>query len=147
MMRRSLSRIGRRDGRTHGQALVEFSLAIIIFLTLLMAIFDFGRGIFMYNGVSQAAREIARRTSVYPGVVLGQSQESQAVVATQRSLVPGMETPTYACLTITGAASTSNPCTSTDVVKVTVTATYRPISLLGMLGDIPVTASSAIQIP
>lgn len=130
-----------------GQALVEFSLAIIVFLLLLMAIFDFGRGIYMYNGVSQAAREIARRTSVYPGVTLGQSSESQAVLAIQRGLVPSLGTPTYACLTITGASSPNNPCTSGDFVQVTVTATYTPISLLGFLGSIPLTASSTVQIP
>ena len=134
----------RRQG---GQALVEFSLAIIVFLMLLMAVFDFGRGIYMYNGVSQAAREIARRTSVYPGLALGQSTQSQAVVAVQRGLVPGMSTPAYACLTITGSVSTSNPCTSGDSVQVTVTATYVPISLLGFLGTIPLTASSTVQIP
>ena len=130
-----------------GQALVEFSLAIIIFLVLLMGIFDLGRGIYMYNGVSEAAREIARRTAVYPGITLGASQESQDVVAIQRGLVPGMQTPTYACLTITGSTSTNDPCASDDVVQVTVTATYRPISMLGFLGNIPVTASSRSQIP
>jgi Flp pilus assembly protein TadG len=53
-----LLRAGR--GRDEGQALVEFSIAIIVFLLLLMAVFDFGRGIYMYNGVSEAARDVAR---------------------------------------------------------------------------------------
>lgn len=136
----------RRD-TPRGQALVEFSLAIIIFLVLLMGIFDFGRGIYMYNGVSQAAREIARRTSVYPGITLGASAQTQAVIGIQRDLVPGLQAPTFACLTITGAASGNVPCTSGDFVKVTITATYEPISLLGFLGDIPLTASSSIQVP
>ena len=65
-----------RETRETGQALVEFSLAFIVFVVLLMAIFDFGRGIFMFNGVSQAAREIARATSVEPGIVLGAGQKS-----------------------------------------------------------------------
>lgn len=136
-----------RRRQAGGQALVEFSLAIIIFLVLLLGIFDFGRGIYMYNGVSQAAREIARRTSVYPSVVLGASNESQAVVAVQQRLVPGLQAPTYACLSITGAPSGNTPCASGDFVQVTISATYRPISLLGFLGNIPVTASSSIQIP
>lgn len=138
----------RRHGQRDGQALVEFSLAIIIFLVLLMGIFDFGRGIYMYNGVAQAAREIARRTSVYPGIDLGASAESQTVIAVQAGLVPGMEAPTFACLTITGAPSTSDPCASGDIVQVTVTATYEPITpLLGFLGTIPLSASGSAQIP
>ena len=134
--------------RRNGQALVEFSLAVIVFLVLMMGIFDFGRGIFMYNGVSQAAREIARRTSVYPGIELGESVESQAVIAVQQGLVPGMEAPTFACLSITGDPSLSDPCASGDIVQVTVTATYEPITpLLGFLGAIPLSASGSAQIP
>ena len=56
----------RTASQQHGQALVEFSLAIIVFLVILMGVFDLGRGIFVYNGVSQAAREIARATAVHP---------------------------------------------------------------------------------
>jgi Flp pilus assembly protein TadG len=132
--------------RERGQALVEFSLAIIVFLMLLMGIFDLGRGIYMYNGVSEAAREISRRTSVYPGITLGQSTESQQVVAIQRGLVPSMDTPTYACVTATGGTG-SSPCASGEFVKVTVTASYSPISMLGFLGDIQLSASSRAQIP
>ena len=44
----------KNDAR-RGQALVEFSLAIMIFLAMLMGIFDLGRAIFAYNGVSEAA--------------------------------------------------------------------------------------------
>ena len=140
----------RRHGRTvdRGQALVEFSLAIVIFLVLMMGIFDLGRGIYMYNGVAEAAREIARRTSVYPGITLGASTQTADVIAVQRALVPGMTTPTFACETVTGVPSTSVPCASGEFVKVTVGATYKPITpLLGFLGDIPVQASSASQIP
>jgi len=67
-----------------GQALVEFSLALIVFLVLLMGILDLGRGIYMFNGVSQAAREIARVTSVYPGgATLGTSTQTTTVVNTR----------------------------------------------------------------
>lgn len=137
----------RRRDRSAGQAVAEFSLAILIFLVILMGVFDLGRGIYVYNGVAQAAREIARRTVVYPGTTLGASQQTQSVVAVQRKLVPGLEAPTYACETITGAASTNVPCASGDVVRVTVTALYRPISLLGFVGDVPIAASSSIQVP
>ena len=51
--------------RERGQALVEFSLILIPFLWILMGIVDLGRGIYTYNGVNQAARELARVTSVH----------------------------------------------------------------------------------
>ena len=68
-----------------GQALVEFSLAIVVFLVLLMAVFDFGRAIMQYNGVAQAAREIARVTAVHEGTdfttTAGRSPETSAPVS------------------------------------------------------------------
>ena len=42
--------------RGQGQALVEFALAAIPFLILLMAVVDLGRGIYALNGTSEAAR-------------------------------------------------------------------------------------------
>ncbi len=136
--------------RDRGQALVEFSLALIVFVVLIMGVFDFGRGIYVFNGVSQAAREIARATVVDPGVVLGQSQGTLGAVAVQRSLVPDMQAPVaadYACVDITGAATGHSPCSAGDFVRVTVRATYRPLSLLGLTGSISLASSSSIQIP
>jgi Flp pilus assembly protein TadG len=63
-----MSLIARRDSkRRRGQALVEFSLILIPFLFLLMGVVDLGRGIATYNGVAEAAREIARTTSLHRG--------------------------------------------------------------------------------
>ena len=75
--------------RQRGQALVEFSLTIIIFLVLMMGVVDFGRAIYQYNGVSQAAREIARTTAVHPGsdftTDAGRSAETKETIATLRA--------------------------------------------------------------
>jgi Flp pilus assembly protein TadG len=46
--------------RSRGQALVEFALVLPIALILLMAVFDIGRAVFLYNGLTNAAREGAR---------------------------------------------------------------------------------------
>lgn len=43
-----------------GQALVEFSLVIIVFIPMVFGIIDGGRLIYAYNAVSNAAREGAR---------------------------------------------------------------------------------------
>ena len=59
-----------------------------------MGVVDFGMAIYKYNGVSQAAREIARVASVHQGSNFGVSSQISAVVATQQNLVPGLGTPT-----------------------------------------------------
>ena len=43
-----------------GQTLVEFALVLPLLVLVLVGIFDFGRAIFAYNTVSNAAREGAR---------------------------------------------------------------------------------------
>src|SRR3954467_6030321 len=104
-----------RAGR-RGQALVEFSLALIPFLLILMGIVDLGRGIYMNNGVSEAARDIARTTAVHlcgSPCTVGNSAETLATVNTQKKLVPGLGGPSssivYSC---TSAGDAADTCTS-----------------------------------
>lgn len=131
-----MTRQRREDGR--GQALVEFSLAIVVFLFLLMAIFDFGRAIMQYNGVAQAAREIARVTAVHEGpdfrAPAGRSPETNAVIATQKRLVPYLQDPTITCVAIDGTVITKS-CREGDWINVVIHAPYTPITpLLGLTG-------------
>jgi Flp pilus assembly protein TadG len=130
-----------------GQALVEFSLGILVFLLVFVGMIDLARGVFVFNGVSEAAREIARATSVHPGSgVLGSSTESTAAYQTQRGLVPGLATPSYACYDIAGALLTA-ACQPGDWVRVTATSTFRPtMPLLAMLGPFTFTSSSSAEI-
>lgn len=150
-----------RKPRQRGQALVEFSLSILIFIVMLMGIFDVGRAIFMYNGVSEAAREIARRTSVYPYPAvanadnLGDSDQTKATIETQLDLVPGMNpvpygAPNFKCVDIAGNPSTSDKCgqgENEDYVQVMVTATYQPLTLLGITGPITLQSTSTAAFP
>lgn len=134
--------------REGGQALVEFAIAVTVFLVLLMSIVDLGRGIYLYNGVSEAAREIARTTSVHPGAVIGTSSQTAQVVQTQQSLVPGLSAPTITCVDITGTPVTSN-CVPGDWVQVKVTAPYAPVTPLlsiGGFGQFTMQSSSTVQI-
>lgn len=133
--------------RQRGQAIVEFSLAILVFLAMIVGLFDLGRGVYMYNGVSEAAREIARRTIVYPGIVLGTSSETLDAIAVQRRLVPGLGNPTFSCLDISGAPTGHVPCQSGDYVQVEISAPYSPISLLGIGGPINLSSSASMQVP
>ena len=131
-----------------GQAMVEFALAITILIVLLMGVFDLGRGIFEYNGVSQAAREIARTTSVHPGIALGASQQTATTIAVQRGLLPAMQNPTFECVDIDGSAVVASTCPSGMYVRVTVTAVYKPALILGIGGTtITLKSVSSIQIP
>lgn len=147
-----------RARRQRGQALVEFSLSIVIFIVMLMGIFDVGRAIFMYNGVSEAAREIARRTSIYPYAgtsLLGSSTQTNDTIDVQLNLVPGMTrpepgAPSFTCVDIAGNASVNDPCASgntQDYVRVTVSASYQPITLLGITGPITLQSTNSVQIP
>ncbi len=102
-----LGRLERR--RARGQALVEFSLTIVIFLVLLMAIVDLGRGIYQFNGVSEAAREIARVTSVHPGTGFGNSPETINVVKSQKAMIPNLNDPTFACVDMTDTVVPARP--------------------------------------
>ncbi len=137
----------RNESSESGQAVVEFSLSILVFIVMLMGVFDLGRGIYMYNGVSEAAREIARATSVDSAIALGAGTKAVSTVAVQRGLIPDMNTPTFQCVDIAGNSSASSPCQSGEYVRVTVTATYRPVSLLGLPGPITVSSTSSAQIP
>jgi Flp pilus assembly protein TadG len=153
--------LSRNRGARRGQALVEFSLTIIVFLMILMGLFDLGRAVFMYNGVSEAAREIARRAAVWPyqglasTTALGSSTQVRETIATQRQLVPGMNnlaagSPDFECVDISGDLSTNTTCGQgdfRDYVRVTVTATYSPISFLGLTGPITLKATSSVSFP
>jgi Flp pilus assembly protein TadG len=118
------------NGRSAGQALVEFSLAFVVFSMLVFGIVDFGRAIYQFNAVSQAAREIARVTSVHPGTDFtnpaGRSPETNAVIGVQQGLVPGLVVAPDAikCVDTSGAVHT--PCDfSKDSVRVVVTAPFK----------------------
>lgn len=129
-----------RARKDRGQTLVEFSLALIPFMFLLMGVVDLGRGIYTNNGVAQAAREIARVTSVHqctgPCTTTPTntwSAEMTAVINTQKNLVPGL---TSAGITITCVDVTDTPvtiaagsyCPGGDYIKAAVTVTFRLVS-------------------
>jgi hypothetical protein len=126
----------RSDDR--GQALVEFSLTVVIFLVLLMGVVDFGRAIYQYNGVSQAAREIARTTAVHPGADFrtdaGRSSETKEVIATQKGLIPNLQDPLIKCVDVAGALITEG-CMEGDWIQVRISAPYTPVTpILGLTG-------------
>ena len=119
--------------RSEGQALVEFSLAFVVFSMLVFGIVDFGRAIYQFNAVSQAAREIARVTSVHPGTDFttpaGRSPETNDVIVVQMKLVPGLVVAPDAIKCVDTAGTVQTSCTfSEDSVRVVVTAPFKAVT-------------------
>jgi Flp pilus assembly protein TadG len=143
--------IGRAE---RGQALVEFSLAVIPFLILLMGIFDLGRGIYMMNGTSEAAREISRVTIVHledGSGNLGLSADTSAVIATQRKLIPGLTiapATDITCVDEYDQLIADADCQPGNFIKVRVTAPFAPITpLVSAFGSHTFESTSRMQIP
>ena len=137
----------RRRRRSTGQGLVEFALGITIFLTILIGLVDLARAAFLFNGVSDAAREIARVTSVHPGSTgLGTSSETSTAVSNERVLVPGLTVQSYACIDLAGATVTGT-CQPGNWVKVSVRTSFQPIlPLLSAFGPISFSTASSAKI-
>jgi hypothetical protein len=139
--------------RSEGQALVEFSLVIVLFLVLMMAVVDLGRGIYIFNGVSQAAREIARTTSVHPGSPLGSSPETADTLAIQQRLIPGLDIggdqdpDGFDCVDYEDNVISGTFCRVGSRAKVTVSAPFEPLfGLLSSFGTFEFSSSSSIEI-
>ena len=141
--------------RSRGQSLVEFALVLPVFLLILMGIVDFGMAVYKFNGVSQAAREIARVTSVHPCAgptpcTPGSSAETATVINIQKGLIPGLTLPPNAiqCVDNADQPVAPNPCDfSKDSVQVTVTAPYRPMTpILGSLVTWTMKGTSSAQL-
>lgn len=154
--RRRLQRSGRR-----GQALVEFAMAVIPFLILLMGVIDLGRGIYMMNGTSEAARLIARATIVHPtgaGGQLGLSAETNEAISAQTGLIPGLTVDPLTdieCVdqfdvvqtrAVQGTDAACEP--GKDFIRVHVTVDFAPITpLVSAFGTHQFESISRMQIP
>ena len=136
-----------RRGRTDaGQALVEFSLTIVIFMILVLGVFDVGRVVWNYNTLASAAREGTRYAIVHgsassaPSGPAANDASVQAAVAKYASgLNSGNLTTTSTWLDGSNAPGT----------RVKVTATYRFNSIFSSLlgiGPFTMTSSSTMSI-
>ena len=151
---RSTFAAGIKRRAQRGQALVEFSLAVIPFLILLMGIFDLGRGIYMMNGTSEAAREITRVTIVHlkdSGGNLGLHADTTAVVDTQKALIPGLTVDPatdITCVDENGDPVPDAECLPGHFVQVHVTADFEPITpIVSAFGSHTFESTSRMQIP
>lgn len=127
---------------TRGQTLVEFALVIVVFILLLMGIFDLGRAVFSYTSVTNGAREGAR---------LGIVNQDETAIKTRAMNAAQMADRTPTAVTVALSESTSSPtadnCSPVIVgcnVSVTYVTSYRPVNPLiaAVVGQITLTAHS-----
>ena len=123
---------------TRGQTLVEFSLVLIIFLVILMGIFDLGRAVFQYTSITNGAREGARLGIVNQGTTqIRQRATSAAAMADRNASAVSV------AISDATSAPEANDCSPVVVgcnVLVTYTTTFRPITPL--IGGIVLTLTA-----
>lgn len=108
------------SGRSaEGQSMAEFALVLPVFLILLMALFDFGRAIYGYNTISNAARAGTRLWIV--------DQNEAAVIARAMQHTVGMN-PDDVSVTVSDACP--DPPKIGCEGQVTVTYEYTPLTPL-----------------
>jgi Flp pilus assembly protein TadG len=105
--------LARRHG---GQSMVEFAVLAPVFFLLLLGTIDLGRGVYIYNSISDAAREGARAAIPFDTPL---PTNAQVVGAVQSKLGGGFTLAVDPCI----AAGTS-PCPSTPTVPNTGTIWY-----------------------
>ena len=123
----------RRAEGEAGQGLAEFALVLPVLLLVMMGILDFGRAVFAYNSLSNAARDGARVAIVdqtISGGIPAGAQEA-ANQATGLGLNPAADvTVTY---TVPGASTAA--CVAIGC-EATVEARYRFTAITPIIGNI-----------
>jgi Flp pilus assembly protein TadG len=132
-----IGRVKRARGR--GQALVEFALVLPLILLLIFGAVDFGRAIYAYNSMSEAARQ-ANRTAIVnqdpttiENVAIGASPASGLVAG---NVCISIRQPDTLLLDCTSGNKNTDLCGSTNpatvqigcLAFVTTKTTYYPIT-------------------
>jgi len=78
--------------RRRGQALAEFALVFPLAILIIIAVFDVGRAVFAYNGLTNAAREGARLAAVNQDVGLIKQRVQEMTFGTS---ITNLASPTF----------------------------------------------------
>lgn len=137
----------RREG---GQSLVEFALLLPVLLVILLGLLDFGRAVFAYNSVSEAARNGSRVA------IVNQTLGDICLVAASRAAGLGLPTtcaangnPGTQGVWVTNAATgTATSCTALNC-RQSVKVTYQFRAITPVIGAIlgPINLSSTSIVP
>lgn len=137
--------------RSRGQSLVEFALILPVLIVTLLGMLDFGRAIYAYNAVSEAARNGARVA------IVNQTPSDICLVAAGRAVALGLPT---ACapngnpgtqgvwVTTSGVAGCTPVPDINCLESVKVTYQFRPITpVIGaILGPINISSTSTVPV-
>jgi Flp pilus assembly protein TadG len=138
----------RRSKARHaaGQSLVEFALVFPVLIILLIAIFDFGRLVFAYNAITNAAREGAR-VGIINQTEAG-IQDEVMIQATSLGLAAGDVDVTYVKSDDPTQPCPDDPPTSLECLVV-VTVSYDWQAITPVIGNIvgPITVSAISEMP
>jgi len=117
-----------------GQALVETALVLPVLILILLGLFDFGRAIYAYNAVSNAAREATRVAIV--------DQNNAVVVAEGKLAAIGLE-PSAVNVTFPAPPCALIGCTAT------VTVNHQWQAITPIIGSLigPITLEATTEMP
>lgn len=133
-----------------GQSLVEFALVLPIFLLIVVAIVDVGRGVFAYNSVTNGAREAARLA------IVNQDQTSVQTRGVSQTAIAETATPnitvSYRLPTPNAdpaANAVCNPRAVGCIAVVTFQTTFQPVTpiISGFLFPSGVTLTATSTMP
>lgn len=135
---REVTRSVREPEKLRGQSLIEVALVLPLLIVVVLGTFDFGRAIFAFNSVSNAARTSARVAIV--------NQTPSAIESAARNEAVGLDT-IVVSVTYTDGATTCNPVKIGCIATVEVQHQYSPATPL--IGNIvgSTTLSSTAKMP
>lgn len=150
--------------RDRGQALVEFAVVFPVIVLILFAVFDFGRAVYAYNTIANAAREGARVAAVNQVVTTNTScTENMPVESTTNphwsvkacaaasAVSLGVQT-SAVTVSYAAPANTDIVCSPTIdvgcIASVTVTYTWHPMTpvISALFNQITLTSTSQVPV-
>ncbi len=146
-----------RQPRATGQSLAEFALVLPIFILIVMALFDLGRGVFVYNGLTNAAREAARLAIVNQDKTLVAQRAQDMAFGTQVTNSPSTLVNFFRSGPNTDNVEANPPCDNSDashaiavgcIAVVKAQASWQAITPVigGLIGPINLEARSELAI-
>jgi Flp pilus assembly protein TadG len=134
--------------RTLGQGLVEFALILPVLILIFMGIVDFGRAIYAFNSVSNAAREGARLGIVDQTIDASGAYKAAIEAATQATAL-GLDPTNPAQVEVTFPDPSGNCPTISAGCPISVRVQYQFIAITPIIGRIigPITVGSTTVLP
>jgi Flp pilus assembly protein TadG len=146
-----------RPHDARGQTLAEFALVIPIFLLIVLAVFDLGRGVFIYNGLTNAAREGARLAIVNQDKTLVAQRAQDMAFGTAITTAPNALVEFYRAQPNTDDVTSNEPCDGSDaahalavgcIAVVVADTSWQPITpIIGnLVGQLDLQARSELEV-